>query len=214
MRKLFYLTSVLLIILSGFICSSCNKEESTNKVFSSNMPHFVMSVNYDSITDIYSGYDVDFQLKKHHFMNNRLIDSTDIYLDVHAFDSATFVFNSDTTITVVKDKDTLTISQINYNGLLGHNEFSFIITGASARPASFIISSDLYDFSTYMSSFNTKALPVGYLLYGAALLIAAGIDYYCDTKIANGVNGCTAQGKCSKVGVCCVECVTCEKPRP
>lgn len=47
------------------------------------------------------------------------------------------------------------------------------------------------------------------VVFGAAVLVASLVDYYCDSQIAAGVALCTQNSFCSVVNTCSATCVTC-----
>lgn len=164
-----------------------------------------MICEHDSIKDIYQGESITSFLKWDNYIDNKLMMSANIIFDLSYFADAVFTYNPDTSITVRTKEDLYYINNLNYKDSV----LSFCIVGQNNKPVFFQLSGKNYDFSNYLSPFNQKFPWV--VVYGAACLIAMGIDYYCDIKIQKDVAACTAEGKCSQVNSCGATCVTCSK---
>ena len=125
-----------------------------------------------------------------------------------------------TSLTYKYNNDSYTMSNVTING----NVFEATITGQNNNPVDFKITDnsgqfnyaynnlevlDIIDVTPSLS--NSSACP-WCVVWGAAALISAGVDYYCGIQQAKAVDACTAKGKCSKLEPCGATCITCPEP--
>lgn len=98
------------------------------------------------------------------------------------------------------------------------NELFMTINGASNRTTDFKVTDPSSSIQSLYGNYEVGDIivvddmdetAIRPLVWAAATLIAASVDYYCDSTIASDVAACTASAMCSVVNTCSAECVTC-----
>lgn len=206
MKKI--LIPLVLLFVASFAFQGCEKGKQCNYIQSNPTSEklsnsFRMSVDYKNIHSEYVGEDINEPLLWSRFDNETLTNRSYIIFALEDFKNAKYEFK-DSVLYITNDYEVIQLSNFSFKD----NLLQFKAMGYNKIPVYFSMYSNKYDLSQYQ--INTKVHPiVWYLIYGAACLIATGIEYYCDNKIVEDVNRCTKNGLCSKVHSCSAECLKC-----
>jgi hypothetical protein len=206
-------------IMFALATISCSKESENNPQVTQKhqkVPtnQIQIEYSYDNVLNVIKGDDLRGKLswyKRDKYEPEREMFVGNFYINYEGL--------GDITISDINDNNVVVSNRENvFNFLIREqsmNNVVMTITGSSER----VIELTYLDSGLALQNFLGN-IEVGQILnandkfpwvlvWGAALLISAGVDYYCDNQIASDVAGCTENGMCSVVNSCSASCITC-----
>lgn len=219
MKKLNFLNLLAAGLLSAAMLNitSCTKEQSgipdgkqPDQTLMKNQ--VVANFNYDNESNTLTGSDLASELN----WTSNGVEVGNVFLNSSELEEITIISNTDNVLTYEISGKVFSITTVESNS----DDLIFNVAGPENRQVSFNISGGSEDLNKYFENFYVgQTINIGtnktqwiQLVFGAAVLIAAVVDSYCDDVIKSQVNLCSSGGHFPEIKVCKVICHTTPGP--